>query len=114
MQARCSGSNCAGLIHSHAELTETLGRKRRRIGKRLLSGHHLGQQPAGRGAERQPMVLMTEIEPQPGVPRGRADHRQHVGQTRPPPHPGLGVDRLAQGKQPPRRRQGPLGAQAAG
>src|SRR6202012_5527525 len=33
-----------------------------RIGERCLAGHHFGQQTAGRGTERQPVMLVPEIE----------------------------------------------------
>ena len=42
---------------------EALRRKRRRIGKGRLAGHHLREQTPGDGSQGQPVVLMAEIEP---------------------------------------------------
>jgi hypothetical protein len=46
--------------------TAPLRPERRRVGERRLAGHHFRQQPAGGGAERQAVVLVAEVEPQPG------------------------------------------------
>src|SRR5882724_3241094 len=85
--------------------TKARGGKGRRIGERRFAGHHLGQQPASRRTQRQPVVLVSEIEPEPGMARRLADDRQHIGQARPRPLPGPCVDRLSQWEQGTRPRQ---------
>lgn len=59
-------------------LAEPLDRKRRGIGERLFAGHHLREQTARHGAEREPVMLVAEVEPQALMARRPADHRQHV------------------------------------
>ena len=103
------GSSRAGLEYSplgaasRAPL-ESLGAERRGIGERLLSCHHLGQQPPGYRAEREAVMLMAEVEPQARMSRRGPDHRQEVWQARPPPEPGLRVDPLSERKRPARQR----------
>ena len=76
----------------------------RRIGEWRLAGHHLGQQPAAHGPEREAQVMVAEVEPQPLVLRRAADDGQHVRQARPAPQPRLGLDALAQRKDLARQR----------
>src|SRR5450631_3809521 len=60
------------------------------------------------------MVLMSEIEPQPGMARRLPDYRQHIRQTRPRAHPGLGIDGVSQREQRVRPRQGLLDLDVTG
>ena len=53
-------------------------RERLGIGKRCFARHHLRQQTAADGTERQTVMLMAEIEPKSGMAGRPADHRQHV------------------------------------
>src|SRR5215472_8789379 len=59
-------------------LAEPLDRKRRGIGERRLAGHHFRKQAARHGSQRQPVMLVAEVEPQPRMARRLADDRQHV------------------------------------
>src|SRR5580700_556510 len=77
-----------------ASLAEPLHGKRGGIGEGRLAGHHLREQSAGNGTERQPVMLVAEVEPQALMARRLADHGQHVGQARARAHPGFAVDRL--------------------
>src|SRR3954454_2666604 len=95
------------ILIRHIWSTKALDAKRLGVGKRRLAGHHLRQQAAGCGPERQAVVVMPEIEPQSLMARGPADHRQHVGQTRPGAFPGFYIEGLAQWKQLARARQRP-------
>ena len=64
-------------------LTKAVGGKRTGIGKRSRARHHFRQQPASDRTEREPMMLMAEVEPQSGVTGRLADDRQHVRQAWP-------------------------------
>src|SRR5215831_17672197 len=44
-------------------------------------------------------------EPQPALSQRAADHRPRIGETRPAPHPGRSLERLAQREKALRRRQ---------
>src|SRR5216683_554117 len=58
-----------GAVNPQICSTKALGRERGRVGERRLAGHHLRQQAACHRAKRQAVVLMAEIEPQPGMTR---------------------------------------------
>lgn len=54
---------------------------RRRIGERHFARHHFREQTARDWAERQPVMIVSERKPQTAMPRGRPDHRTHVGRA---------------------------------
>jgi len=62
---------CGALrLHLAPMVNQNAPRQRPGIGKWRLPGHSFRQQTAGRGAKRQAVVLVSEIEPQPGMPGG--------------------------------------------
>src|SRR5580698_10267865 len=73
----------------------TAGRKRRCVEGWLRSRNHRGDRDARGRARREADVLMTERQPETGMPWRPSDHRQAVGQRRPRAAPGF-ADRLAE------------------
>src|SRR5258708_13979571 len=76
-----------------------------RIPERESRRHHVGDEPAGHRAERQPPRGMAVGKPQPGLARGAADHRARIRKAGARADPGLILDRVAEGKQVARGRQ---------
>src|SRR5208282_718363 len=86
-------------------LEEPLRAIRRRIAERRHAGHHLGEEPAGRRAERQAPVAVAIGEPEPALARCARDHRAGIGKARARSQPRLRLDRFAERKQFARLRQ---------
>src|SRR5215472_2858359 len=60
--------------------------------KRRLAAHELGENSARDGSEREPLMPMSEMHPEPLVPRGGTQDRQHVGHAGPRAEPGIRLD----------------------
>src|SRR5271168_2411921 len=71
--------------------SEALGAERRGVHQRRLARHHLRQQPAADRTQREPPMLVAEVEPEALQTRRWADDRQHVGPAGPSSEPGLVV-----------------------
>ena len=82
-------------------IPESAGGVTRRFGEGLLTGHHFRKQPPGDRFERETVMGMAKGEPQTPVPLAFADHRDHIGQTRPAAHPGFRFQSVGQRKQFP-------------
>ena len=85
-------------------ISEPAGGVARWLGERLLPDHRLGEQSPGDGPQSEAVMSMTEREPQTLVRFAFADHRDHVGKTRTPAHPGLRLQPFGERKQFARHR----------
>src|SRR6185437_13817580 len=54
-------------VHKVHALAEPFDRERARIGERLFARHHFREQASTHRPQRQPVMLVAEIEPQPGM-----------------------------------------------
>lgn len=73
---------------STSPLAEPLRPERCGVNGRRLPGHHLGDEPAADGPERQAKMMVGEIEPEAGLARHRPDDGAHVGQAGTAAEPG--------------------------
>src|ERR1700690_1381699 len=76
--------------------SEALGAERRGIDDGRFARHHLRQQPTADRTQREPPILVAEVEPKPLQTRRGADDRHHVGQAWPASEPRLDVAALGE------------------
>src|SRR5271154_1386593 len=86
-------------------LREPLRGIRLRIAERRRAGHHLGNEPACRRAERQSPMRVPARQPQPVLSWSPPDHRAGIGKARTRAEPGPRLGLLAERKQFARGRQ---------
>ena len=93
--------HCRSPVRCRAGATTSASRLGREpLGRNTASGSQNGVAPViisaisrpVTGAERQPPMRVTVVEPQPRLSRRAADHRTRVGEARPRSHPGLRLD----------------------
>ena len=84
-----------------AILAEAAGIARGECGGQFLAFHLAGDQPAGRGGERQADMLMAVAAIDVGQPRRAADRRPEVGQARPLADPAAALGAADAGEDRP-------------